>query len=162
MATSPGEAIYLEAALAGLLPDPELTVSEWADEHRMLSTRASAEPGPWRTKRTPYLREIMDSLSPAARWERVVFMKGAQIGATEAGNNWMGYVIHKCPGPMMMVQPTTDMAKRLSKQRIDPLIEDSPVLSARVADPRSREAGNTMLAKEFPGGMVVMTGANSA
>ena len=161
MATS-AEALYLEAAAAGLRPDPMLTVSEWADQHRMLSTRASAEPGPWRTDRTPYLREIMDALSPSSKWERIVFMKGAQIGATEAGNNWIGYIIHKCPGPMMAVQPTTDMAKRLSKQRIDPLIEDSPELRARVSDPRSRDAGNTMLAKEFPGGILVMTGANSA
>ena len=161
MATS-ADALFYEAAAAGLRPDPLVTVSEWADEHRLLSPRASSEPGPWRTARTPYLREVMDSLSPSSRYERVVFMKGAQIGATEAGNNWIGYVIHKAPGPMMAVQPTTDMAKRLSKQRIDPLIEDSPALRSLVSDPRSRDAGNTMLAKEFPGGILVMTGANSA
>src|SRR5262245_52811504 len=112
--STPAEVIYLQAAAAGLRPDPLLTVSEWSDSHRMLSTRASSEPGPWRTRRTPYLKEIMDSLSPAAKWERVVFQKGAQIGATETGNNWIGYIIHKCPGPMMAVQPTTEMAKRLS------------------------------------------------
>lgn len=161
MATS-AEAIYLDAAIAGLRPDPMLTVSEWADQHRLLSSRASAEAGLWRTARTPYLREIMDTLSPSSRWERTVMMKGAQVGATEAGNNWIGYIIHKCPGPLMAVQPTTDMAKRLSKQRIDPLIEDSPELRDRVRDPRSRDSGNTILAKEFPGGILVMTGANSA
>src|SRR5262245_56383757 len=156
------EAIYLEAAAAGLRPDPVLTVSEWSDAYRMLSSRASSEPGPWRTRRTPYLKEIMDALSPASKWERTVFMKGAQIGATEAGNNWLGYIIHKCPGPLMAVQPTTDMAKRLSKQRIDPLIEDSPELRGRVSEARSRDASNTQLSKEFPGGILVMTGANSA
>lgn len=161
MATS-AEAIFLDAAIAGLRPDPLMTVSEWADEHRMLSSRASAEAGLWRTSRTPYLREIMDTLSPSSRYERTVMMKGAQVGATEAGNNWIGYIIHKNPGPMMAVQPTTDMAKRLSKQRIDPLIEDSPELRDRVRDPRSRDSGNTILAKEFPGGILVMTGANSA
>lgn len=65
----------------GLMPDPLLTVSEWADRHRMLSSKASAEPGRWRTSRTPYLREIMDCLSPTSGVERVVFMKGAQLGA---------------------------------------------------------------------------------
>src|SRR5215472_11927016 len=54
------------------------------------------------------------------------------------------------------------MAKRNSKQRIDPLIEESAVLRELVSDPRSRDSGNTMLAKEFPGGILVMTGANSA
>jgi phage terminase large subunit GpA-like protein len=104
----------------------------------------------------------MDHLSPSSPAERVIFMKGAQIGATEAGNNWIGYVIHQAPGPMMAVQPTVEMAKRNSKQRIDPLIEESEVLRKLVSDPRSRDSGNTVLAKEFPGGMLVMTGANSA
>jgi hypothetical protein len=94
--------------------------------------------------------------------ERTVFMKGAQIGGTECGNNWMGYIIHQAPGPMMAVQPTVEMAKRNSKQRIDPLIEESEVLRKLVRDPRSRDSGNTVLSKDFPGGVLVMTGANSA
>ncbi len=146
----------------GLTPDPLLTVSEWSDRHRMLSSKASAEPGRWRTGRTPYLKAIMDCLSPMSAVERVVFMKGAQLGATEMGNNWIGYVIHHAPGPMMAVSPTVEMAKRNSKQRIDPLIEESPVLAELIAPARSRDAGNTILAKEFRGGVLVMTGANSA
>ncbi len=146
----------------GLTPDPLLTVSEWADRHRVLSSKASSEPGRWRTSRTPYLREIMDCLSPTSPIERVVFMKAAQLGATEMGSNWIGYVIHHAPGPMMAVWPTVEMAKRNSKQRIDPLIEESPVLSELIAPARSRDSGNTILAKEFRGGVLVMTGANSA
>jgi phage terminase large subunit GpA-like protein len=146
----------------GLTPDPLLTVSEWADRHRMLSSKASAEPGRWRTRRTPYLREIMDCLSPTSPVERVVFMAGGQLGKTECGNNWLGYVIHHAPGPMMAVAPTVEMAKRNSKQRIDPLIEESPVLKELIAPARSRDSGNTILAKEFRGGVLVMTGANSA
>jgi phage terminase large subunit GpA-like protein len=150
------------AARAGARPDPLLTISQWADQYRMLSQRASSEPGRWRTDRTPYLREIMDCLSPTSPIERVIFMKGAQIGGTECGNNWIGYVIHQAPGPMMAVQPTVEMAKRNSKQRVDPLIEESGVLQKLVSDPRSRDSGNTVLSKEFPGGVLVMTGANSA
>jgi phage terminase large subunit GpA-like protein len=150
------------AARAGARPDPLLTISQWADQYRMLSQRASSEPGRWRTDRTPYLREIMDCLSPTSPIERVIFMKGAQIGGTECGNNWIGYVIHQAPGPMMAVQPTVEMAKRNSKQRVDPLIEESGVLNKLVSDPRSRDSGNTVLSKEFPGGVLVMTGANSA
>jgi len=146
----------------GLTPDPLLTVSEWSDRHRMLSSKASAEPGRWRTSRTPYLKDIMDCLSPTSPVERVVFMKAAQLGATEMGSNWIGYVIHHAPGPMMAVWPTVDMAKRNSKQRIDPLIEESGVLVELIAPARSRDSGNTILAKEFRGGVLVMTGANSA
>ncbi|MEZ5769951.1 MAG: phage terminase large subunit family protein, partial [Paracoccaceae bacterium] len=146
----------------GLRPDPDLTVSEWADRHRWLSSRASAEPGRYRTQRTPYMREIMDRLSPGDPTQRVVFMKAAQVGATEAGNCFIGFVMHHAPGPMLAVQPTVELAKRNSRQRIDPLIEESPELRERVKPARSRDAGNTMLSKEFAGGILIMTGANSA
>ena len=145
-----------------LRPPPQLTVSQWAEQHRVLSTRASSEPGPWRTARAPYLREIMDALSAVHPARRVVFMKGAQTGGSEAGNNWLGYIMHHVPAPMLAVQPTVELAKRFSRQRIDPLLQETPALRERVAPARSRDAGNTMLSKEFPGGILVLTGANSA
>jgi phage terminase large subunit GpA-like protein len=104
----------------------------------------------------------MDCLSPYSNYEKVVFMKGAQIGGTECGNNWIGYVIDKAPGPMLVVQPTVEMGKRWSKGRLAPLIEDSPNLRGKVKDQRSRDSGNTVQSKEFPGGVIVVTGANSA
>ena len=145
-----------------LRPDPRLTVSQWADQHRILSSRGAAEAGPYRTERTPYLREIMDCLSVTSPVRRVVFKKGAQIGATEAGNCWVGYVMDQAPGPILAVQPTVELAKRFSKQRIDPMIEESPRLRERVSPSRTRDSGNTVLMKEFAGGVLVMTGANSA
>ena len=122
----------------GLTPDPLLTVSEWSDRHRMLSSKASAEPGRWRTSRTPYLKAIMDCLSPISPVDRVVFMKAAQLGATEMGSNWIGYVIHHAPRPMMAVWPTVEMAKRNSKQRIDPLIEESSALAEQLRSEERR------------------------
>jgi len=153
---------YRDGFRDGLKPDPILTVSEWADQYRMLSQRASAEPGHWRTERTPYLKEIMDSLSATSPIQSVTLIKGAQLGGTEAGSNWIGYIIDHAPGPVLAVQPTVEMAKRNSKQRIEPLIQESERLREKVKSPRSRDSGNTILAKEFPGGLLVMTGANSA
>lgn len=154
--------IYGEAFRRGLQPDPDYTVSSWADANRMLSQKASAEPGRWRTDRTPYLREIMDMLSPSSPVQRVVFMAGAQVGKSEAGNNWVGYVAHHAPGPMLLVQPTVDTAKRFSKQRLAPMIEETPALKERFTENQSRDASNTMLTKDFPGGVLIVTGANSA
>jgi phage terminase large subunit GpA-like protein len=142
-------------------PEPQIPVAEWADRHRMLPDTA-AEPGRWRTARTPYLREIMDALSTGSPYERVVMMKGAQTGGTEAGLNWLGYIIHNAPGIVMLVQPSLDMVRRNTVTRIDPLIASSPVLRDLVATPRSRDAGNSLFRKSFPGGQLVMTGANSA
>ena len=104
----------------------------------------------------------LDVLSPNHPAQRISFMKAAQVGATEAGNNWIGFVIHHAPGPMLAVLPTVEMAKRTSRGRIDPLISDSRVLHERVNPARSRDAGNSMLSKEFHGGILVLTGANSA
>ncbi|XWN32167.1 MAG: phage terminase large subunit family protein [Devosia sp.] len=142
-------------------PEPQLTVSQWADAHRMLPSTAS-EPGLWRTSRAPYLREIMDALSTASTWERVVLMKGAQLGATEAGLNWLGYVMQHAPGTALLVMPSLDMVKRNTRTRIDPMIETTHALHNLVAPAKSRHASNTTFAKEFPGGTLVMTGANSA
>lgn len=153
---------YLTAWSAGWEPEPQLTVSEWSDAHRILPATASAEPGAYRTSRTPYLREIADTLSTTSPVRRVVVMKGAQIGFTETGNNWLGYIIHHAPAPALMVQPTVEIAKRVSKQRIAPMIESTPPLHERVKDPRSRDSGNTIFIKEFPGGLLILTGANSA
>jgi phage terminase large subunit GpA-like protein len=157
-----GSLIYREAFLEGLKPDADLTVSQWADKYRMLSNKASAEPGPWRTDRTPYLREIMDCMSANSPVQKVVFMAGAQLGKTEGINNVVGYMIAHAPGPALFVQPTIEMAKRLSKQRLDSLIHETPCLAEKVAPARSRDSGNTMFSKEFPGGILLLTGANSA
>lgn len=143
-------------------PEPVLLVSEWADAHRILPSVGAAEPGPWRTSRTPYLRDIMNALSTGSPYDTVVFAKGSQIGATEAGSCWVGYCIHHAPGPILMVQPTLDMVKRISKQRIQPMIDCTPALSERIAPSRARDAGNTLFQKDFPAGTFVMTGANSA
>lgn len=153
---------FLSGFVSGWLPDPTFTVSEWADEHRVLSRVSSAEPGQWRTSRVPYMRQIMDDLSEESPIEIVAFMKGAQIAATEAGNNWIGYVIDAAPAPTLVVYPTLSLAKRWSRTRIAPMIRDTPILRGRVSAERSRDAQNSTLEKEFDGGSLLMAGANSA
>tara|TARA_R100001510_G_scaffold57458_1_gene65593 strand:+ start:1935 stop:3815 length:1881 start_codon:yes stop_codon:yes gene_type:complete len=139
-----------------------LTVSQWSDTYRVLSSKSSSEAGKWRTERTPYLKEPMDCLSTDNSIQRVVLQFASQTGKTEAGSNWLGYVISHSPGSMLMIQPTLEMAKRLSRQRLEGLISDTPILSNLVAPSRSRDSGNTMFSKDFPGGIMVLTGANSA
>ncbi|WP_246787072.1 phage terminase large subunit family protein [Bartonella bovis] len=160
--TDTGEVFFYFHACQACQPDPPYTVSQWADKNRYLSTLSSAEPGLWRTKRTPYLREIMDNLSSYVPIEKTVVMKGAQIGMSEAGLNFCGYAIHHSPGPALYVMPTVEMAKKVSKTRLDPMIKASPALNERIAPARARDSGNTMFSKEFDGGVLMLTGANSA
>jgi phage terminase large subunit GpA-like protein len=151
-----------QAYVAGIRPDTQLLVSEWADAHRLLPKKSSAEPGPWRTVRTPYIREIMDNFSATSDVEETVLMKASQVAGTEAILNALGYIVDHAPGPTMLVLPTVELAKRASRQRLDPLFADTPSLAKKVAESRSRDSGNTMLSKDFPGGQLIITGANSA
>jgi phage terminase large subunit GpA-like protein len=150
------------AIARGIKPEPLLTVSEWADQYRVLTASASAEAGPWRTARTPYLREIMDCLSPSHPVQIVVFQKGTQIGGSECGYNFIGYIVDRAPGPVMLVMPTSNTAKRISKTRIAPMIEGTPALREKIREAKSRDSGNTTLLKEFDGGQLTLAGANSA
>lgn len=154
---------YLFGRIArAVKPPPELTVSEWANRNRYLAASSAAEPGRWRTDRVPFMREIMDCLSAGSPVQDVCLMKGAQVAGSESGNNWIGYIIDQDPGPTMMVQPTVETAKNYSQKRIAPMVSSSPALRTKVNDSRSRDSGNKTLSKEFPGGFLIITGANSA
>lgn len=155
------KAICHAVVKAWKLPE-KLKVSTWADKNRMLSGKASAEPGLWRTSRTPYLREIMDTLSDEHPAKDICFMAASQVGKTEVLLNWIGYTVDHAPAPMLTVQPTVDTAEKYSKQRIAPMIELNKRLLAKIPASRKRDSGNTTLVKEFPGGVLVMTGANAA
>lgn len=135
-----------------------LTVTEWSDKYRQLSPESCPTPGPWHTSRVPYLAEIMDAFLSG---KRVVFMKSSQVGATEALNNCLGYVISHDPGPTMVIQPTIEMAKAWSKDRLEPMLRDTPILRGLVTD-RSKDSDNTILHKKFPEGHLTCVGANSA
>lgn len=156
------EKMLITGLLDGLRPIPLLTVSEWSDKYRYLTTESSPEPGPWSTSRTPYLREIMDCLSPSVPVNDVIVAKGVQLGLTESGMNACGCYIDIDPCPIMYVMPTIELSKAISETRLDPMIENSPSLKKRVKPNRERDSGNTKLVKKFPGGFLVLSGANSA
>ncbi len=141
-------------------PPPNLTVSQWADENRRLSSEASAEPGRWNTDRAPYQRGIMDAFAEHGI-HTVVVMSSAQVGKSELLLNVIGHYADQDPSPMLMLQPTLEMAESFSKDRIAPMVRDTPALSAIIADSRSRDSGNTLLHKKFPGGHITLAGANS-
>jgi len=158
-----GAGVYTAAWCRGLEPPPQLKVWEWAERERVLPEGRNAEPGPYRASRTPYLIEIMENLSRTSSVWLTVAMKGAQVGFTTAGENWLGQIIGEGGGPSMWVQPTVDVAKRWSKSRINTMITATPALADRVTPTKSRDGdSSTQLSKEFPGGSLTITGANSA
>ncbi len=93
--------------------------------------------------------------------DTVVVMSSAQIGKTSVIENVIGYFISQDPSPILIVQPTLDMGKTFSKDRLAPMLRDTPILRGKVKDPRARDSGNTVMQKTFPGGHMTITGANS-
>ena len=102
----------------------------------------------------------MDAISDPAV-TRVVVAKGSQVGYTECLGNIIGFHIDQDPAPILMVQPTVEMAEAWSKDRLAPMIRDTPCLTDRVQSPLTRDSGNTLRQKVFTGGRLAIVGANS-
>lgn len=163
--TSKTAAAKLNAAISGAVkrfkPPENLTVAEWADKYRRLSPESSAEAGPWRTKRTPYLEEPMKAFTDP-KVSNIVMVAASQVGKSELELNIIGYIIDQDPGSILYVHPSIEDARKFSRLRVAPMIRDSKPLKAKVHDVKTKESGNTILQKTFPGGMLTMTGSNSA
>lgn len=137
----------------------DLTVSEWADQRRVLLTDSSPEPGRWKTSTTPYLREPMDDFnSPEIRHEVCCF--GTQLGKTEGVlYNPLGFSIDINPMPCMIVYPREDDAKNISRSRLQPMFAACPAIREKI--PSKADLYQT-LEMHFPGMPLFLAGANSA
>lgn len=147
-------------AFANYSPPAELTVSEWAATRRVLSRESSAEAGPWNNDRTPYMVEVMDSFTDA-RVSEITVVAMSQSAKSEVELNIIGYIIDQDPGSTLYIQPNLDDAKKFSRLRVAPMIRDSASLRAKVSEVKSRDSGNTVLQKTFPGGMLTIVGSQS-
>lgn len=148
----------IKAYLGVLKPEPDLTVSQWADNYRYIARGTSPEPGRWKTSRTPYAREIMDTFNTDA--SIVVVMASSQVAKTEIGLNIMCYYMDKDPSPIMYLLPTDDLANDFSKTRIDKTIRETPALS-KMFSTATRDSDNTIGLKNFPGGYITIHGAST-
>jgi phage terminase large subunit GpA-like protein len=143
-------------------PPSKVPMSAWADRHRVLSSESSAEPGQWVTAKAPYEKAIMDAISDPLV-PRICVQKASQLGITDCAIlNPCGYYMDEDPCPILVVQPTIELAEAFSTDRFAPMIRDSPRLRRLIADPKSRDSGNTLRRKSFKGGYIALAGANSA
>lgn len=152
---------YIDGFMKGMKLDELLTVDQWAEKNRYLPS-TSAEPGRWRNSRTPYLIEPMRAMSPSHPAESITLMFGSQLGKSEAMVNATGACIDIAPGPILWVQPFEGLAKKFSRQRIDPLIKETKSLKDKVFEVKTKDGSNSVLEKYFPGGSLVLVGASVA
>ena len=160
MTPTANEVRLIRATKAILKPPTKLTLTEWADSKRVLSSDTSASPGDYKTSRTPYMAEIMNCVSDPDV-EECTTVAGAQLGKTTLIENICGFFIDQEPAPILVIQPTLEMAEAFSKDRLAPMLRDSKKISGKVRDAKARNSGNTILHKTYPGGQITMAGANS-
>jgi phage terminase large subunit GpA-like protein len=146
---------YIVESLEALRPPDNVTVSEWAEQHRIMDARSTNLPGPWRNMVTPYLAGIMDEFN---HWEteEVIFVKPTQVGGTEAIQNMLGYVIAQDPAPTLIVYPTDELAQSTSDNRIAPMIKASPALRRHF-----NRKGSTKTELQFDNMYISLSGSNS-
>lgn len=143
-----------------LAPTPKLNLVEWADNYRYLSPESSSTPGRWKTTNVEAARGPMLAVTDP-RVKKITVMGPTQLMKTELLNNIVGYFIHQDPRPMIVMQPTVSLAETWSRERLDKMLRDTPVLRGRVKEKRGRDADNRLLSKSFPGGQINIIGSNS-
>ena len=145
----------LSEALGILKPKENLNLVEWSDKRRRLSPEISAEAGPWRTARTPYMYEPMYAFTdPNVR--NIVVVAGSQVGKTEFLLNALGYIIDQAPGSVMYALPTKDDARTFSDERVALLIRDCETVKEKLKKKGGRK--DTILYKKFTGGQLKLVG----
>lgn len=145
---------YQKEALQFLCPPEQLTVSEWAEEYRILDSKSSAMPGAWSNGVTPYLVDIMDEFNNYET-EEIIFCKPTQVGGTEALQNMIGYIVMQDPAPTMIVYPTDTLAKFTSENRLQPMLKATPEIKKKF------DENSSLLELQFEGMFISLVGSNS-
>lgn len=151
-------AAVIEAMADAIVERPPLTVSQWADAHRIVPAGLSPEPGPWRTSRAPYIREPMDAANDPAI-KNVYIMASSQVSKSECLLNTAAYFSHYDPSPILIVQPTQEAARNFSKERVKKMFDSSPTLAGLMTD---AVEDSTMFSYHIPGGLLAFAWARSA
>lgn len=145
---------YQLDALQMLRPPEQLTVSEWAEQYRILDSKSAAMPGAWSNSVTPYLVGIMDAFNDY-ECEEIIFCKPTQVGGTEALQNMIGYIVMQDPSPTMIVYPTDVLAKSVSENRLQPMLKATPEIKKKF------DENSALLELQFEGMYLTLVGSNS-
>lgn len=150
----------IRRAMRKAKPLPYMSLSEWSLKFARLPKGESNRHGKFSFRGFEYQIEPMDCVSdPKVR--KTILMWASQMGKTRIQFNGIGFFAHYDPSAQLMIYPSVDNAEKVSRARIAPFIEETPVLKDIFPDPKSRDSGNTILQKQYPGGQLILVGANA-
>lgn len=155
------QTVVMQALSRGVTPRKPLTVSQWADANRYLSSKESPFPGRWRTSRVEALREPMDCCSARSKMRKVVLKFPIQFGKTAVAQNVLGYTMDHDPGPTMVCLPGEVTMKKWIAQKLNPMIDETPAVQQALASTASRDSANQATFKDFRGGQLFIEHAGS-
>jgi len=135
-------------------PPENLNCAEWADKYGMLPPEGASMPGKYFISNAEYQREPLECLSDP-RWQTEVLMWSSQVGKTQLGLFANAYYAEHDPCPQLIIQPSEDMAKVISNDRLKPMIRDTPRLKAIF--PKNPDTFNL----PYPGGQINFGWASS-
>lgn len=167
--TGPGEPRYAPALpLVARTLERALSQAEWCTPTQWAAKNLVVPDGPYagelfNPELTPYLVEPLDAFADdTVGVNRIIIKKSAQTGFTLLAIAAVGHCIDLEPCRILLVQPTLQALKDFNREKLTPALDGSPVLRAKVAPQKSREArGSTMHAKQYPGGSLTLTISNS-
>lgn len=161
MTYAPARPLIATAIARAIAPRKPMRVSEWAARHRILSSKGSQEPGPWRNERNPLLVEIMDCFSARSPVRDVVARLPIQFGKSELEVNILGYTMCENPMPIMVALPSEVSLNKWVDQKLNPMIEETPAVQGVLTSLSSREASNRRTFKDFQGGQLYLEHAGN-
>jgi phage terminase large subunit GpA-like protein len=154
--------LIIENALAkAFRPRLHLSVSEWSDANIILSSKESPEPGPWRTERSPLLREPMDCMSSRSTVRQMVLMWPIQFGKTMVLRHGIGYAMSETPGPVMLCLPSEVARDKVVDQKINPMLDSTECIKEILVTGNSRDSANRRFFKDFHGGQLFIEHAGA-
>lgn len=137
--------------------------SDWCEQNRFMTSDVSPIEGYFSYDNSPYLREVVDCLSPDHPAHTVAVMKGAQIGFSsgviEAG---IGWIISECPGNILFLVGHEDLVKDAG-DKVDRMIDNSGIrhlIRSQTKRAKSNKTGDTNTLKQYPGGYAKIGIAN--
>ena len=156
MALASAHTVLFGAFSRAVAPRKRTRASQWPERHRILSPKASAEPGPWRNSRNPLLVEVMDCASASSPVREVVALFCIQFGKSEVEANILGYTMTENPMPIIWALPGEVSMNKIIDQKLNPLIDETPAIQQVLVSLNSRETSNRRTFKDFEGGQLYM------
>lgn len=146
--------VALRSALPALRPAERVSVTEAAE--RAMQVNVAGQWQPFRREVTPYMVEPTDMIA-SREYRGLVFCGPSQSGKTQMLGAALAYTIVANPGRVALFQMTRDAAVEYERNKLSPMVRNSPEIRARVAKGRGADnlyqklfTGGTQLTLDWP------------